>query len=147
MQITGTLLEPKIGVASGSQVSNEDLLKYLLTGSQVNPLGTTQTNFSQTVLQSLTSTLPSIIPGFRGGGIFEELSLVPTEKGTELSLAKYISRSLYVRYSQRLSVDPGRTIGVEYYLNDNVSLNVTRGVQGTQKYEGISFDLNLNFEY
>ncbi|HBY99867.1 MAG TPA: hypothetical protein DEO84_00975 [candidate division Zixibacteria bacterium] len=151
LNITGTLLEPKIGVASGSVISNEDLLKYLVTGSQVNPLGTSQSNFSQSLVSSLSSTIPTFIPGLRGAGLFEELDIYPTPTGAQLSLAKYLSRSLSVSYSQKISSNqsqPGRTIGVEYYLNNNVSLKVTQGLQGTsQDNEGISFDLNLNYEY
>ncbi len=151
MRITGTLIEPRIDVASGSVLSREDLLRYLVAGSEVNPFGTgTQTDLSGTLIHGLTSTLPTIIPGLSGVGLVDGLEISQTEKGkTEVSLAKYISRSLYVRYSQRLSQESGRTIGVEYYLNDNVSLNVTRSpqVQGTEEHEVISFDLNLNFEF
>lgn len=140
LHITGTLLEPEINVGSESVLSREDLLKFLITRSQVNPFATgPQTSTSQNLIQGILPTLTGMVPGF------EELELSPAER--RISLAKYVSRSLYVRYSQRLTVDPGRTIGVEYYLNNNVSFNVTRGVQGTQNNEGISFDLNLNFEY
>jgi autotransporter translocation and assembly factor TamB len=148
--ISGTLLEPKIGVSSGSVISSEDLLKYLVTGSQVNPLATSQSNFSQSLVSSLSSTIPTFIPGLRGAGLFEELDIYPTPSGTQLSLAKYLSRSLSVSYSQMISSgqQPGRSIGVEYYINNNISLNVRQGLQGTsQNNEGISFDLNLNFEY
>ncbi len=150
LNITGTLLEPKIGVSSASAVSNEDLLKYLVTGSQVNPLGTSTSNFSRSLVSSLSSTIPTFFPGLRGAGLFEELDIYPTPSGTQLSLAKYLSRSLSISYSQTITSQQqaGRTIGVEYYLNNNVSLNVTQGLQGTsQSNEGISFDLNLNFEY
>jgi autotransporter translocation and assembly factor TamB len=156
LNITGTLLEPAIGVGSGSVVTNEDLLKYLVTGSQVNPLGSSQTglsNFSQSLISSLSSTIPTFIPGLRGAGLFEELDIYPTPSGTQLSLAKYLSRSLSISYSQNLTTNQqqlGRTIGVEYYLNNNLSVNVSQGTQSNQQntqYEGISFDLNLNFEY
>jgi autotransporter translocation and assembly factor TamB len=153
LQISGTLINPTINSSSeagGSAVlSQEDLLKYLLTG---NPLiSSIQTGFSRKLLENLGYTIPTFIPGLNGGGIIDELSFYPGESGqTELSLAKYLSRSLYVRYSQRLSQQSGRTIGVEYYLKDNVSLNVTREFQNTQNTtgnNGISFDLNINYEF
>ena len=69
------------------------------------------------------------------------------EESPRISLAKYISRNLYIRYSRRLSRErPGSVIGVEYYFNDNVFFQAAQGVQGSQN-EGISFDLNLNYEY
>jgi autotransporter translocation and assembly factor TamB len=149
LNITGTLLEPKIGVSSTASISNEDLLKYLVTGSQVNPVGTSL--FSQNLIGSISSTIPTFIPGLRGAGLFEELDIYPTQGGTQVSLAKYLSRSFSISYSQTISSSQqaGRTIGVEYYFSNNVSLNVTQGLQQgtTQNYEGISFDLNLNFEY
>jgi hypothetical protein len=149
LHISGTLVEPKIDMASNSDMTREDLLKYLITGNQL--VSSVQSGFSSSLLQSIGYTLPTLVPGMNGGGIIDELSFNPTESGqTELSLAKYVSRSLYVRYSQRLSQQSGRTIGVEYYLKDNVSLNVTREFQGTQNVtgnNGISFDLNINYEF
>jgi translocation and assembly module TamB len=146
LHITGTLMEPTIDVASGSVMTREDLLRYLITGNQL--ISSVQSGFSTSLLQSLGYTLPAILPGISGGGLIDEFGITPADSNkTELSLAKYVSRSLYVRYSQRLSQQSDRTIGVEYYLNDNISLSVTRAFQGAQANEGISFDLNLNFEY
>jgi autotransporter translocation and assembly factor TamB len=154
LNITGTLQAPQIGVSSSSktQVSKETLLQYLVSGSQVNPLsgGSGLSIPQQNLLQSLSSTVPTFIPGLHGGKLFEEFDIYPTQGGAQLSLAKYLSRSLSISYSQTItnSSQAGKTIGVQYYLNNNVSLNVSQGGQTTQgKYEGISFDLNLNFEY
>jgi translocation and assembly module TamB len=149
LHITGTLIQPKIDMASNSFLTREDLLKYLITGNQL--VTSVQSGFSTSLLQSLGYTIPAFIPGINGGGIIDELSFNPTESGqAELSLAKYVSRSLYVRYSHPLSQQSGSTFGVEYYVKDNVSLNVTRGFQGTQgnqENNGISFDLNINYEF
>jgi hypothetical protein len=153
LHITGTLLQPKIGVGSASEVTSmDDILKFLIQGSDINPfaLAQNQTGFSQTLLQSYR-TLSSFIPDpLTSWGLVQEFEIAPAGQGqTQISVAKYISRSLYVRYSQMLSQQSGRTIGVEYFLNDNVSFHVSRGVQGSSNdpNQGISFDLNLNFEY
>jgi autotransporter translocation and assembly factor TamB len=154
LNITGTLLAPQIGVSSSSEtpVSKEDLLKYLVSGSQVNPLsgGSQSSAFSQSLVQSLSSTIPTFIPGLHGGQLFEEFDIYPTPGGAQLSLAKYLSRSLSISYSQTISTSSQQAgkIGVQYYLNNNVSLDVSQGGQSSSgKNEGISFDFNLNFEY
>ncbi|OGC90272.1 MAG: hypothetical protein A2W25_05865 [candidate division Zixibacteria bacterium RBG_16_53_22] len=155
IHITGTLLEPKIDVAEGSELTKEELLTRLVAGSQIGQLGMVGRNgvggsdFSQNLIGSALPALSTVI-GPLGGQFVEEFEISRTpEDETQISVAKYISSSLYVRYSQRLSV-AGRTIGVEYYLNDNVSFTISRGpIEGTENegIEGISFDLNLNFEY
>jgi autotransporter translocation and assembly factor TamB len=158
IHITGTLLEPKIDVAEGSDMTKEELLARLVAGSQIGQLGMVGrngvggSNFSKNLISSALPALSSFI-GPIGGGFVEELEIGVVEEGTrqeyEVSVAKYISSSLYLRYSQRLSL-AGRTIGVEYYLNDNVTFTISRGrIEGTENEgtEGISFDLNLNFEY
>lgn len=149
LHITGTLLEPDINIGSqtGTALTREDLLRYLIAGSQVNPF-TGQSNFSKNLTRNLLPTISTFIPDpLITGGLVEELEIYQSEQGDpQISVAKYISRSLYVRYSQRLSQQSGRTIGVEYYLNNNASFHVTRGLQGSPN-EGISLDFNLNFEY
>ena len=155
LHITGTLLEPKIDVAEGSGLTKEELLSRLLAGSQIGQIGLIGRNgiggsdFSKNLIGSALPALSTVI-GPLGGQFVEEFEISRTpEDETQISVAKYISSSLYVRYSQRLSV-AGRTIGVEYYLNDNVSFTISRGpIEGTENegIEGISFDLNLNFEY
>jgi hypothetical protein len=153
LHITGTLIAPNIDVGTGSILTREDLLKYLITKNEVTP--STQSSFTQNLVQSVLPTISAFIPEINVPGLFEELSLFQTERNTTgISLAKYISRSLYVRYSQELTSRQGESsIGVEYYLNNNLSFNVVRtynittGIQGPLGNEAISFNINLNFEY
>jgi len=155
LYITGTLLEPKIDVAEGSVLTREELLTSLMAGSQLGQLGLIgqdglgTTDFSRSLIGGALPALRSFI-GPLGGEYIEELEISSIDEGArqdyEISVAKYISSSLYVRYAQRLEAS-GRTIGVEYYVNDNVNFTISRGrVEGTED-EGFSFDLNLNFEY
>jgi hypothetical protein len=158
IHITGTLLEPKIDVAEGSELTKEELLTRLVAGSQLGQLGMVGRNgvggsdFSQNLIGSALPALSTFI-GPLGGQFVEDFEIGTVDDGArrkyEVSVAKYISSSLYVRYSQRLSLT-GRTIGIEYYLKDNVTFTISRGpIEGTgnEGKEGISFDLNLNFEY
>jgi hypothetical protein len=148
LHITGTLAAPSIDVGTGSTLTREDLLRFLITKNQVTP--SSQSNFTKNLVTSVLPTISNFIPEINIPGVFEELSFYQTDKNTTgISVAKYISRSLYVRFSQELTTShpAGSTIGIEYYLNNNLSFNVTRGVQEQQGNEGISFDINLNFEY
>jgi hypothetical protein len=157
LHITGTLLAPTIDVAEGQDLTKEELLARLISGSQLGQLGMIGrngaggSNFSQNLISSALPALSSVISPL-GGQYVEELGIGTVDEGNkreyEISVAKYISSGLYVRYAQRLSLS-GQSIGVEYYLNDNVSFTVSRTpVEGSKNNgESISFDLNLNFEY
>ncbi len=140
LHITGTLLEPTI---SSSGLSKEELLRTLLAGSWAG--GTiSEGGSAQDIVGSVTAIASSMgLDPLTAQGIFEEFEIGQFEKETQISVAKYISRNLYVRYSRGLSRDE---LGVEYYFNDSISF---RAIQEwvDSKDEDISFDLNLNFEF
>jgi hypothetical protein len=151
LHITGTLLEPTIDVAEGSALTREELLASLLAGSEFGQLGSQGgSSFSRSLVRSALPALTTAI-GPLSGQFVEELEISPTAEGEtyQISVAKYVSNSLYVRYSQKLADVSGRTIGIEYYLGDNVTFTVSKGlIEGTtDNAQGISFDINLNFEY
>lgn len=143
LHITGTLLEPTI---SSSGLSKEELLRTLLAGSWAG--GTLSDGGSaQDIVGSVSSIASSMgLDPLTAQGIFEEFEIGQFEEETQISVAKYISQNLYVRYSRGLTKDEQGSVGVEYYFNDSVSFRAIQGLQGS-KDEGISFDLNFNFEY
>ena len=144
MHITGTLLFPVIKVAGFSE---DEALRILVTSSWAGRTLGGDRN-SQDYLNSATALATSMgLDPSTAQGIFEELEIgeFEADKGPRISVAKYISPNLYVRFSRRLR-DPESTLGVEYYLNDNFSFKATQGMKGSQS-EGISFDLNFNYEY
>jgi autotransporter translocation and assembly factor TamB len=144
IHVTGTLLVPKIEVPGFSQ---EEALRLLVSGSWAGRTLASERK-SQDYLNSVTAVAASMgLDPSTVQTIFEELEIgeFEADKGPRLSVAKYISPNLYVRYSRRLR-DPESSIGVEYYLNDHISFRATQGMKGSE-HEGISFDLNLNYEY
>ncbi len=144
IHITGTLLFPVITVAGFSE---DEALRMLVSSSWAGRTLGSERN-SQDYLNSVNALAASLgLDPSTAQGIFEELEISEFEadKGPRFSLAKYISPNLYVRFSRRLR-DPESTLGVEYYLNDNFSFKATQGMKGSQS-EGISFDLNFNYEY
>lgn len=143
VHVTGTLLVPKI---SSPGLTQEGLLRILIAGSWAG--GTFSDNSSA---NDVVGNMRSLASYFGLGlstaqGIFEEFEIGAYEDIARISVAKYLSRNLYVRYSRRLAGDDYGSIGMEYYLNNNVSFKAIQGLQGSQD-EGISFDLNFNFEY
>jgi len=143
LHITGTLLEPTIG---SSGLSREELLRTLLAGSWAG--GTlSEGGSAQDIVSSVTTIASSMgLDPLTAQGIFEEFEIGQFEEETQISVAKYISRNLYVRYSRGLTKDEQGSVGVEYYFNDSVSFRAIQGLQGSQD-EGISFDLNFNYEF
>ncbi len=143
LHITGTLLEPTI---SSSGLSKEELLRTLLAGSWAG--GTlSEGGSAQDIVGSVSTIASSMgLDPLTAQGIFEEFDIGQFEEETRISVAKYVSRNLYVRYSRGLTKDEQGSVGVEYYFNDNVSFRAIQGLQGS-KDEGISFDLNFSHEF
>ena len=143
LHITGTLLEPTI---SSSGLSKEELLRTLLAGSWAG--GTlSEGGSTQDIVGSATTIASSMgLDPLTAQGFLEEFEIGQFEEETQISVAKYVSRNLYVRYSRALTKDEQGSVGVEYYFNDNVSFRAIQGLQGS-KDEGISFDLNFSHEF
>jgi autotransporter translocation and assembly factor TamB len=145
LNITGTLFEPRINTTAASTLSREDVLRLILERNWVTSGGT------QNLVENAGAIVTALgIDPRSAQGIVEEIEFRAGEgeedKAT-VSIAKYISRDFYVRYSQRLSGDnPGRLIGVEYYLKDHWIFKASQGQQSSD-YEGISFDFNFNVEF
>jgi hypothetical protein len=145
LNITGTLFEPKINTTETSILTREDVIRLLVENNLVTSGGTGSVIENAGVLFQSMGVDP-----FTTQGLLEEIEIGADERDrekTRVSVAKYISPDLYLRYSQRLSADdPGRMLGVEYYLNNNFLLKASQGQQGSD-YEGISLDINFNYEF
>jgi translocation and assembly module TamB len=143
--ITGTLSKPKIQSASDSLYSDEDILKILVSDRfSVSANSGKNAGLGEKLLANMLDILynqTNRIP------VFDEVDISPYADSlgqTQVSVAKYLSPKLFLRYSRRgFSQSSGETIGIEYMLNNNLSFE---GKQGT-KNEGISFDLKLKYEF
>jgi hypothetical protein len=145
LNITGTLFEPRINTTAASTLSREDVLRLILERNWATSGGT------RNLVENADALVKALGVDPRSAqGIFEEIEFRAGEGEEEkatVSIAKYISPDLNVRYSQRLSGDnPGRLIGVEYYLKNHWIFKVSQGQQSSD-YEGISFDINYNVEF
>jgi len=145
LNVTGTLFEPRINTTASSTLSREDVLRLILERNWATSGGT------QNLVENADAFMKALgVDPTSAQGIVEEIEFRAGEGDNDqatVSVAKYISPDLYVRLSQRLSADnPGRLIGVEYYLKDYLLFKASQGQQSSD-YEGISFDINLNVEF
>jgi autotransporter translocation and assembly factor TamB len=143
--IDGKLSEPAVHSANDSLHSDEDVLRLLVADRlYINSTPGKNSSLSDKIIanmQALLYTQLKRIPGV------DEIDINPYADSlgqTQVSVAKYLSPKLFLRYSRRgFSQTSGETIGIEYMLNNNLSFE---GRQGT-KNEGISFGLNYKYEF
>ncbi|GEM_PF-1456958 len=158
LRISGTLTKPEIRTAEGSEYSDEDMLSILLSNTVEDMLSIlvsnsgTESDESPSLADNLIKNTGGYLLQFYNpieeSGVIDEFDINPYDqegeiRTTRISVAKYISPKLYLRYSQRLSQEAGQTFGIEYFFNDNISFE---GKQGT-KNEGVSLDLKFRYEF
>lgn len=141
--IAGSLINPEIHTGDETVYSDEDILMILLADQAA--LSVESASLSSNLISGMRDMLIQTFNPFTKTGVIDEFDINPYEgEGeTRISVAKYISPKLFLRYSRRLSQEAGETIGIEYIFNDNISFE---GRQGTRD-EGISFDLNFRYEF
>jgi len=148
--ISGTLTNPEIRTAEGSGFSDEDILKILIEsrlGGAIEDIETGK-DFADRIIANARDYLLIYNP-FERTGVIDEFDINPYSQESQngkasISVAKYLSPKLFLRYSQAFSLEAGQTIGFEYIFNDNLSFE---GKQGTTKDEGVAFDIKFRYEY
>jgi autotransporter translocation and assembly factor TamB len=106
--------------------------------------------FQQRVIKSLGGAYSSrFLENIAGRSLgVETFEIVPAWSDkfrlldAEITVGKYISDKIYLRYTRRLSQSSGQETGVEYRLNKNLLL------EGRKDKSGLfHLGLNLNWEY
>ena len=152
LSIKGTISAPEVEPASDSPYSKEDIVE-LLTFQQGFAAVDTEgvgTLFQERVVKSLGGAYGSrFLENIAGRSLgVETFEIVPawSEKFTlldaEITLGKYISDKIYLRYTRRLSQSSGQETGVEYRLNKHLLLEGRK-----DKFGLFHLGLNLNWEY
>ncbi len=152
LSILGTLSAPEVNPASGSPYSREEMIELLTFGQRLSALDTlgTKSLFEERVIKSLSV-------GY-GGRILENLAIKtlgvetfeirPAWTGkfslgeTEITLGKYISEKIYLKYTRTLSQSTGDETGVEYRLSRHLFFEGYKDKKGK-----FHLGLNLNWEY
>jgi len=146
--IGGSLLKPEIRALANSDYTDEDILRLLLANqvSMFSGTGSRDVGLANNILNNASIVLSKISDEIERTRVIDELEINPYADSlgqTRVSVAKYLSPKLYLRYSRSLSSEAGETIGLEYLFNRYLSF---QGRQGS-KNEGISFDLIFNYEF
>jgi translocation and assembly module TamB len=154
LAIKGTISAPEVEPTSGSSYSKEDVFE-LLTFQQSFGAVDTQgvgTLFQERVIKSLGGAYGSrFLENIAGKSLgVETFEIVPawSEKfslkdlDAEITVGKYVSDKIYLRYTRRLSQSSGQETGVEYRLNKHLLLEGRKDKLGL-----FHLGLNLNWEY
>ena len=152
LAIKGTISAPEVEPASGSSYSKEDLIELLAFQQSFGSVDTQGVGslFQQRVIKSLGGAYSSrFLENIAGRSLgVETFEIVPAWSDkfrlldAEITVGKYISDKIYLRYTRRLSQSSGQETGVEYRLNKNLLL------EGRKDKSGLfHLGLNLNWEY
>jgi hypothetical protein len=152
LAITGTFSEPEVEPAPGSPFHKDDILELLALQRVTDPddpVGVTSV-LEERVIKSLGGAYSSrFLENIAGRTLgVETFEIVPTwgERfrltDAQITIGKYVSDKVYLRYTRRLSQSSGQETGVEYRLNRNLFL------EGRKDKAGLfHLGLNLNWEY
>lgn len=152
LAIKGTISAPEVEPASGSSYSKDDLVELLAFQQSFGSVDTQGVGslFQQRVIKSLGGAYGSrFLENIAGRSLgVETFEIVPAWSDkfrlldAEITVGKYISDKIYLRYTRRLSQSSGQETGVEYRLNKNLLL------EGRKDKSGLfHLGLNLNWEY
>jgi autotransporter translocation and assembly factor TamB len=152
LAITGTLSEPEVEPVPGSPYSRDDILELLAFQQGMGSMDSVGVGslFQERVIKNLGGAYSSrFLESIAGRTLgVETFEIVPTwsEKfrltDAQITIGKYISDKVYLRYTRRLSQSSGQETGVEYRLNKNLFL------EGRKDKAGLyHLGLNLNWEY
>ena len=152
LSIQGTISAPEVGTAPGSSYSKEDILELLAFQQGFAAVDTegVGTLFQERVIKSLGGAYGSrFLENIAGKSLgVETFEIVPawSEKfsllDAEITVGKYVSDKIYLRYTRRLSQSSGQETGVEYRLNKHLLLEGRKDKLGL-----FHLGLNLNWEY
>ncbi len=152
LTIRGTISAPEVDTALGSSYSKEDIVELLAFQQGFAAVDTegVGTLFQERVIKSLGGAYGSrFLENIAGRSLgVETFEIVPawSEKfsllDAEITVGKYISDKIYLRYTRRLSQSSGQETGVEYRLNKHLLLEGRKDKLGL-----FHLGLNLNWEY
>jgi translocation and assembly module TamB len=152
LAIKGTISTPEVEPASGSPYSKEDIIELLTFQQSFGAVDTQGVGslFQERVIKSLGGAYSSRLLeniAVRSLGV-ETFEIVPAWSDkfrlldAEITVGKYVSDKIYLRYTRNLSQSSGQETGVEYRLNKNLLL------EGRKDKNGLfHLGLSLNWEY
>ncbi len=152
LAIQGTISAPEVEPAAGSSYSKEEVVELLAFQQGYAAVDTegVGTLFQERVIKSLGGAYGSrLLENIAGRSLgVETFEIVPAWNDkfslldAEITVGKYVSDKIYLRYTRRLSQSSGQETGVEYRLNKHLLLEGRKDKLGL-----FHLGLNLNWEY
>jgi translocation and assembly module TamB len=143
--LQGTAFEPQLQLSSEPPMSQADILSVIIFGRPAAGLNAGETRqLSAQALALVGQGSRREIEKILGPALSPDVFTVHSEvsTGSALEAGKYLSTDLYLRYRQNLSGEGGQNVGLEYRLNDWLSLE---SQVGTTRDSGVDAILNWDF--
>jgi autotransporter translocation and assembly factor TamB len=144
--VQGTAKDPKIEFRSDPQLTEDEILSYVLFGRGTSQLDETQTSqFDERAL-----ALASLLTSNLGEGIREQtgVDMIGLEQSADtadrasLVVGKYLSPRVLLKYVQDLERGRGYAVNVEYWLRGGLRLMTT-----SSRYDQSGLELNWSHDY
>ncbi len=134
VDVTGRLSSPIVRLRSEPSRSEQDVLSYLLFGRPAEEVGASQSG-------SMNAAAARLVAGVAERELREVLGdAMPVDSieigaddegnTSELGFGKYLQPNLYLRYVHTLGDEPADRVGVEYRVNDLISVGSSVSTTG-----------------
>jgi len=127
--MAGSLKEPQVTLFSTPQMSQSQVMSYLITGHPVGQGGGSSGNFLNKALSALGLQGGNVLAGALGREVGLSAATIETEEDlaeASLHLGRYLSPNLYVSYGIGL-FDPVSTLRLRYILSRRWTLQAETG--------------------
>ena len=144
--VQGTAKEPIIEFRSDPQLTEDEILSYVLFGRGISELNESQTQKYDERAVALASVLTASLS--KGISSRSGVDMVGLEQSAETSdraslvVGKYLSPRVLLKYVQDLEAGQGYSVNVEYWLKGGLRL-----MTSTSRYNQSGMELNWSHDY
>jgi autotransporter translocation and assembly factor TamB len=147
LKIQGTALQPKLSFSSEPSMSEQDILTMISVGRKLddeNGGGDLTGQVTQRGVDYLSNMLSGIIQ--KNTGLVDVVRmktyLTGEEKGAQVTLGKYVTRNVFVSYSQGLSANLSTEFTAEYLFGARSAIVAKKDDKGK-----FNLGLRMKFKY
>ena len=134
VDVTGRLSSPIVRLRSEPERSEQDVLAYLLFGRPADEVGASQSGAMDAAAARLVAGVAEReLRELLGDAMpVDSIEIGADDEGntSELGFGKYLQPNLYLRYVHVLGDEPADRVGVEYRVNDLISVGSSVSTTG-----------------
>ncbi|MEZ4352827.1 MAG: translocation/assembly module TamB domain-containing protein [Myxococcota bacterium] len=134
VEVTGRLSSPIVRLDSEPSRSEQDVLAYLLFGRPASEIGAAQnTRFGAAAARLVAGVAEQELREVLGDAMpVDSIEIGADAEGntSELGFGKYLGPNLFFRYVHVLGDEPADRVGVEYRVNDQISVGSSVSTTG-----------------